>query len=1011
MTRAADGRRSGRGLYRQRRFRVRRTRQPHGHDAIAHGLHALESGIGFTFGWYPDGVAGENQTLESGATATWTTSALAAGTYTVYADYSLTDQNGNPRQVDSAAQYVVTYPGGTQTFTVDQGTAVGGQLALGSITTSGPGQVQVQLTRGAAAKATEWTMAQQVEFVSTGPDVVVGSPTLTSFATQTGVTTLAPGGYVVLVSDFQAFDFRYHIAANNIPVVGVYSGHQSDDGEAIGLFQAGPADAGTGYIPYFETDLVDYSNAAPWPTEPAGGGPGLVRLRAADYGNDPDNWMASNVGGTPGAANLAIDRLPPTVPANLAAAALLDPGRINLTWTASLDARSDVDHYVIYRDGASIGTSPTNSFADTTIQTGTNYTYAVSAVNRDGYESAQSAAIVSALPGITSYEWLDSKTIEIYFNEPLAAGPASTLANYAMTGGITFAGVALSRDNTRVTLTTNQAAVASTSYTLNLNNLTTVSGGQLPANQQLTFTFQLPTGSILLKYWANLDGGNTINDLTNPALNPNYPNNPTTTSYLTSFEAPSSTGLIDYGEKIVGYIYPPTTGNYVFWIASDDYSQLWLSTTSSPNNAVMIASVSGATGFRQWNAYASQQSASIPLVAGQRYYIYALQKQGAGGDNLSVAWQLPGTTFNTSTGTPIPGTYLAPYGGNVDLTPPAAPTNLRAAVTGANNQITLNWSGVVDLTSGIDHYAIYRDGQIYSSSTTTSFIDSSGISSLTPHSYQVAAVNYDGVQGPLSTALRVGPVGIASIVTPSTTIVAITFTEPVDPATAQVISNYQISGVSVTSATLQSGGVTVILTTSALGSGSHSLAINNAHRRGGAAMPALSGAFSYGAALRAAVVHGLDREFRDRRSDAPRVRQHQQCDGERRRADRRCVVCRDEQQRRLGLARRRHPRPPGRWRVRRLGGSDECQRANGLRRHHRRTRHRHRRADGQPAADRSLAANHGRRFPGDSIQRAGRRLRPAEPALDARRPQCAAGRRHSHDHRQQELDAGQSHGA
>ncbi|MGA2035092.1 MAG: lamin tail domain-containing protein, partial [Thermoguttaceae bacterium] len=62
-------------------------------------------GVGFTFGWYPDGTVNESWTLESGATAAWTTSALAAGTYTVYADYSLTDPDNNTRTVDSAAQY------------------------------------------------------------------------------------------------------------------------------------------------------------------------------------------------------------------------------------------------------------------------------------------------------------------------------------------------------------------------------------------------------------------------------------------------------------------------------------------------------------------------------------------------------------------------------------------------------------------------------------------------------------------------------------------------------------------------------------------------------------------------------------------------------------------------------------------------------------------------------------------------------------------------------------------
>jgi hypothetical protein len=793
-------------------------------------------------------MPGENWTLESGATATWTTSALAAGAYTVYADYSLADQNGNLRTADTAAQYTITYPGGSQTVTVDQNTAVNGQLALGTIIVSGPGQVQVQLTRGSAAKPSEWTIAKQVEFVKTGVDLVVGNPALASFATQSGLTTLAPGASVVVVSNYAAFDYRYHVAANHIPVAGVYTGHQNNGGESLALYQAGPADPISGFIPDFQADLVHYNNAAPWPSEAAGSGAALIRLRAADYGNDPNNWMASNIGGTPGAANLALDRLPPTAPSNLAGVSSVAPNKITLTWTASTDSRSNVDHYVVYRNGMLIGTSQTTNYSDTTIQAATNYTYAITAVNRDGYESGRSASIVAALPGVSSFSWTDNQHLDVFFSEPLNFGPASTLSNYSMTGGITFASVALSRGNTKVTLTTNQAVTINASYTLTMNNLTTVSGNQLPASQQFTFTYQNPTGSILLQFWANLDGGNAVSDLTNPALNPNYPNNPTSTSYLTSFEAPFNTGQIDYGQRIEGYIYPPTTGAYVFWIASDDNSELWLSTDASPNNAVLIANVPAYTSYRQWTGYSSQQSVAINLVAGQRYFIQALQKQGGGGDSLSVAWQLPGTTFNTSTGGPIPGTYLAPFGGSMDLAPPAAPVNLRATIAGSNNQIALNWTPVTDLTSGIDHYVIYRDSQVYNISNSSNFADASNISPLVRHTYQVAAVNYDGIAGPLSTALSVTPVGIAATNTPSTSSVNVVFSEPVSAATAQIAANYQISGLTVSSATLQADGVTVLLATSDLGSGSHSLSVNNVQTRAGAVLPTLSGTVVYASA-------------------------------------------------------------------------------------------------------------------------------------------------------------------
>ena len=40
--------------------------------------------------------------------------------------------------------------------------------------------------------------------------------------------------------------------------------------------------------------------------------------------------------------------------------------------------------------------------------------------------------------------------------------------------------------------------------------------------------------------------------------------------------------------------------------------------------------------------YTQQRSASVPLVAGQRYYLEALQKEGGGGDHVEVAWAGPG---------------------------------------------------------------------------------------------------------------------------------------------------------------------------------------------------------------------------------------------------------------------------------------------------------------------------------------------------------------------------------
>ena len=125
---------------------------------------------------------------------------------------------------------------------------------------------------------------------------------------------------------------------------------------------------------------------------------------------------------------------------------------------------------------------------------------------------------------------------------------------------------------------------------------------------------------------------------------------------LPAFESPKDVAD-NYGARIRGYICPPQTGNYTFWIAADDASELWLSTDDNPNNKTKIAYTSSYTGFREWYWFPSQKSVSISLQAGSKYYIEALHKEGNGGDHLSVAWQLPNGTFEG----PILGTRLSPY--------------------------------------------------------------------------------------------------------------------------------------------------------------------------------------------------------------------------------------------------------------------------------------------------------------------------------------------------------------
>ncbi|MGC1240370.1 MAG: S8 family serine peptidase [Chryseosolibacter sp.] len=155
------------------------------------------------------------------------------------------------------------------------------------------------------------------------------------------------------------------------------------------------------------------------------------------------------------------------------------------------------------------------------------------------------------------------------------------------------------------------------------------------------------SGTITREYWTGIPG----------TLVSTIPVNttPDGSEALTLFEGPVNAGT-NYGARISGYICPPATGDYYFWIASNDHSELWLSTNDQEQSKVRIASVTGATNPRQWTKFPSQKSVAIRLTQGRSYYIEALHKQGIGTDHVSVGWQLPDGTLER----PMGGNRLSP---------------------------------------------------------------------------------------------------------------------------------------------------------------------------------------------------------------------------------------------------------------------------------------------------------------------------------------------------------------
>jgi alpha-glucosidase len=163
---------------------------------------------------------------------------------------------------------------------------------------------------------------------------------------------------------------------------------------------------------------------------------------------------------------------------------------------------------------------------------------------------------------------------------------------------------------------------------------------------------QFGSGGITYEVWWDIGGGVLVSDLTS---NPDYPNNPDETSIIDRFEVPNDIGE-EFGARVIGFVHPPVSATYTFWISGDDNCELWLSTDTTATNKELIAEVPGWSSPNEWEKYPEQHSGEILLGAGQKYFIMALQKEASDHDNLAVAWDFEGQSREI-----IAGDFLSPY--------------------------------------------------------------------------------------------------------------------------------------------------------------------------------------------------------------------------------------------------------------------------------------------------------------------------------------------------------------
>ena len=162
-----------------------------------------------------------------------------------------------------------------------------------------------------ATGGTEWVELRNVssELIELGSDGW-GIAEAFDYTFPSGAS-VEPFGYVLLIQGDDGVDHVTTInefkALNSVPgeaEVYVYEpgihGSLSNNGEDLSVGRRVSVGDVTGVI---KTELVEYDNNLPWAVDADGTGKSLSRVSATSYGNEPSNWIAGPVGGTPGGAN------------------------------------------------------------------------------------------------------------------------------------------------------------------------------------------------------------------------------------------------------------------------------------------------------------------------------------------------------------------------------------------------------------------------------------------------------------------------------------------------------------------------------------------------------------------------------------------------------------------------------------------------------------------------------------------------------------------------------------
>ena len=354
------------------------------------------------------------------------------------------------------------------------------------------------------------------------------------------------------------------------------------------------------------------------------------------------------------------------------------------------------------------------SYTTPVLTTGDHGTIFRARLTSEGIQTTSGEATLSVdgtIPTVTSVRGsINFNAVHVTFSEPMKLDMLAGATNYQLSGNLAITSATALDPRTARLLTSTQALGAS--YTLTVNNIEDIAGNKIAANSATSFNaFTITSNTVGLDLWKNI-GGSTVQNLRDDLR---YPLNPDVDYVMPTFDTfllPALTNADNntYGGRIRAWITPEQSGDYEFFIRADDQGELRISTDDKfdnfdnidfvLNNLPDAADTTAGDPFQETGIDASV-SLPITLVAGRKYALQAILKEGNGTDYLQIAWRRVGDTTPADQLQPIPGRLLSYYGPG---TTSALPEITRIAVQAG--KVNLEWKGTLQSS---DDLITWRD--------------------------------------------------------------------------------------------------------------------------------------------------------------------------------------------------------------------------------------------------------------------------------------------------------------